>query len=336
MNPRWITTICLGCIGLLPGQVALAQVCHATNSRLNGQYGFVASEAGTVVATTSTPGTVSPITSPYSNTELGNLLGGISAGTQFSLSGVLNFDGVGNIDATSAGTELVVGTYGVNFDCSISMSLKDAFGATTPAIQLAGVILGTGSEIDLTSVSNVQPPSVSVPTTTGSAAAGSGLTIKLVPVLNRNGCSVASLNGLYGFVLNPIAIQASTAGTGTVAAQPSKVIGYLNFDSAGHVVPQAAWGNLSTSPTTFSTLAFTGTYAVNADCSGTMTISNSPSLSTTSASSTSAISIVFVISPPTITASAGSTNPNGFSGPPDLNLSFTSSEVAGWGYAIPQ
>ncbi len=334
MNSRWITIICLGCIVLLPGQVALAQVCHATNSRLNGQFGFVASEAGTVVATTSTPGTVSPVTSPYSTTELGTLLGGISAGNQFTLSGVLNFDGVGNIDATSAGTELVVGTYGVNSDCSISVSLKDAFGATTPAIQLAGVILGTGSEIDLTSVSNVQPPSVSVPTTAGSAAAGSGLTIKLVPVLNRNGCSVASLNGLYGFVLNPIAIQASTAGT--VAAQPSKVIGYLNFDSAGHIVPQAAWANMSTSPTTFSTLAFTGTYTVNADCSGTMMIGNSSSLAATSASNTSAISIDFVISPPTIIASAGSTNPNGFSGPPDLNLSFTTSEVAGWGYAIPQ
>jgi hypothetical protein len=336
MEPRWITTICLGCIVLLPGQVALAQVCHATNSRLNGQYGFVASEAGTVAVTPTAIGTVSPITSPYSTSELGNLLGGIAAGTQFSLSGVLNFDGLGNIDATVAGTELVVGTYGVNSDCSISVSLKDAFGANTPPTHLAGVVLGSGSEIDLTAVSNIQSPSVSGPTTTSSVTAGSGLTVKLVPVLNRNGCSIASLNGLYGFVLNPIAIQASTAGTGTVAAQPSKVIGYLNFDSDGHVVPQAAWGNLSTSPTTYSTLAFTGTYAVNADCSGTMTISNSPSLPATSTSSTSAIMIDFVISPPTITASAGSTNPNGFSGPPDLNLSFTSSEVAGWGYAIPQ
>jgi hypothetical protein len=105
MKPRWITTICLGCIGLLPGQVASAQVCHATNARLNGLYGFVASEAGTVAATTSAPGTVSPVTSPYSGTELGKLLGGVATGSQFSLSGVLNFDRAGNIDATSAGTE---------------------------------------------------------------------------------------------------------------------------------------------------------------------------------------------------------------------------------------
>ena len=341
MNSRWITTICLGCIGLLPGQIAVAQVCQATNARLNGLYGFVASQAGTVVVTTSAPGTLSPLTSPYSNTALGNMLGGIATGSQFSLSGILNFDGAGRIDATSAGTDMLVGSYDVNSDCSISVSLEDAFGATTPAIQLAGVILGTGSEIDLTSVSNVQPPSASGLTTPISATTGSGLTIKLVPVLYRNGCSVASLNGLYGFVLNPIAIQASTAsagatGTGAATAHPSTVIGYLNFDSAGHIVPQAAWANLSTSPTTYSTLAFTGTYTVNVDCSGVMTISNSPSLLATSASSTSALTIDFVISPPTITASAGSANLNGFSGSPDLNLSFTNSEEAGWGYAIPQ
>ena len=126
------------------------------------------------------------------------------------------------------------------------------------------------------------------------------------------------------------------AGTGPVAAQPSSVIGYLNFDSAGHIIPQAAWANMSSAQTTYSTLAFTGTYTVNPDCSGAMTISNSSSLAATGASSASAITIDFVISPPTITASAGSSNPNGFSGPPDLNLSFTNSNVAGWGYAFPQ
>ncbi len=336
MKPRWITTICLGCIGLLPGQLALAQVCHATNARLNGPYGFVASEAGTAAAPPSASGTVSPVTSPYSNTELGNLLGGIATGSQFAVSGVLNFDGAGNIDATSAGVDLIVGSYGVNSDCSISASLTDIFGTTTTATQFAGVILGNGSEIDLTSVSNLQSPSVSGSTTTAATTPGSGLTIKLVPVLTRNGCTVGNMYGLYGFVLNPIAIQASTTLAGTVAAQPSSVIGYLNFDSAGHIIPQAAWANMSSTQTTYSTLAFNGTYTVNLDCSGAMTISNSSSLAATGASSASAITIDFVISPPTITASAGSSNPNGFSGPPDLNLSFTNSNVAGWGYAFPQ
>jgi hypothetical protein len=309
MKLRWITTICLGCIGLLPGQLALAQVCHATNARLNGPYGFVASEAGTAAAPPSAPDTVSPVTSLYSTTELGNLLGGIATGSRFALSGVLNFDGAGNIDATSpAAVELIVGTYAVNSDCSISMSLKDLFGANaTPAAQFAGVILGIGSEIDLTSVSNLHLPSVSGSTPIVAATPGWGLTIKLVPVLTRNGCAIGNLYGLYGFVLNPIAIQASTAsagtaGTGTVAAQPSSVIGYLNFDSAGHIIPQAAWADMSSTQTTYSTLAFTGTYTVNPDCSGAMTISNSSSLAATGASTASAITIDFVISPPTIIA----------------------------------
>jgi hypothetical protein len=67
-----------------------------------------------------------------------------------------------------------------------------------------------------------------------------------------------------------------------------------------------------------------------------MTISNSSSLPATGAGNTSAIAIDFVISPPTIMASAGSTNPYGSAGPPDLNLTFTTSTEAGWGYAFPQ
>jgi trimeric autotransporter adhesin len=357
MKSRWITMLCLACFGLLSVQSARAQACRATNNSLNGLYGFTASEASKIAATTGTgttsTGTTGASAIAYSKTELGGLLGGIAAGNQFGLTGVLNFDGAGHIMATSSptgGPVLVVGNYNVNQDCTISMSLTDPFGTNTTATELAGVIVRRGAEIDLTSVSNVQSQTLSGTSTssgstsstgstaTGSKTSGSGLTIKLVQALYRNGCSVGNLSGLYGFILNPIATQApaasiGTTGTGTTSttawSQPSSVIGYLDFDGAGNIVAVPAMVNYSSSQTTFSTLDFTGTYTVNPDCSGTMTIGSSSASSTSSASQ--ALTIGFVISP-----STGSPSPDASSGSPDLSLSFANSDEAGWGYAVPQ
>jgi hypothetical protein len=348
--------LCLACFGLLSVQSAVAQACRASNSSLSGSYGFVASEAGTIAAATGTE-TTSTTASVYSKTQVGSLLGGIAAGNQFGLTGVLNFDGAGNIDASSSslgGQVQPVGIYNVNSDCSISLSLTDPFGTSTTATRLAGVVVGRGSEIDLTSVANIQAQTMTGTSTstastlsTGPVSTGTGLTVKLVPVLYHNGCIAANINGVYGFVLNPIAVQAPTvstgvAGTGTTASLPSSLIGYLDFDGAGNIVAvPSAQNYLSRSQTTYSNLGFTGTYTVNPDCSGAMTISSSSTATgttTTSGTSTSAqaLTINFVISPPTVTVEPGSTNTNGSSGGPDLNLSFANSNEAGWGYALPQ
>src|ERR1700685_3236704 len=151
------TTLCLAALGLL-SPLAQGQFCTLTNSSLTGSYGYVANEAGAVVTTTgTTTGTTttgSSSTSSYSTTNLGGLLGGISAGNQLALSGVLVFDGAGNISAASSpgGAAVHVGTYNVNSDCSVSVSLTDAFGTVTTATKFAGVVLGGGEEIDLTSL----------------------------------------------------------------------------------------------------------------------------------------------------------------------------------------
>ena len=80
----WLSSLCV-----LIGPMAQAQFCGLTNASLNGSYGYVASEAGAVVATTSGTGTTgaTATTTPntYSDTEIGKLLGGIAAGNQFPL-----------------------------------------------------------------------------------------------------------------------------------------------------------------------------------------------------------------------------------------------------------
>jgi len=392
MKSTWMMTLYLSSFGLLFSTLVRAQVCELTNASLISSYGFVASEGGTVVTTTSTTGTGTTGatstgttgTSSYSNTQIGQLLGGISAGNQFADSGVLAFDGAGDVFATAAPASAAVakvGTYKVNSDCSITVSLTDAFGTNTTAIQLVGVILGRGAEIDLTSAASVQSQigtgSTSTPTagsgtsttTTTTTSTPSGLVVKLVRLLYQNGCSDSTLKGRYGFVLTPMSVQAvgsttgTTTGTGTSTGtgtgatgtttttgttdQPSAVLGYIYFDGAGNIVstlPMTATTSTTSSSSTtgqssYSALQFTGTYSVNLNCTGTMTISNSSTSSTTGTSTgtstgststtsngTQSIALNFVISPPSGSVGGAQT--------PALSLSYSTADESGSGYAL--
>jgi hypothetical protein len=435
MRFDWKTTLCLSGFSLLFSPLAQAQFCQLTNASLTGSYGYVASESGTVpttatgttgttatgttttgttttgtTGTTGTPGATT--TTTYSNTGVGNLLGGIAAGDLFAYSGVWVFDGSGDIFATAmpGGAETPVGTYNVNSDCSVSVSLRDPFGTNTTAMtQFAGIVLGRGSEIELTSASRLQSATGTSTTTTGTGTTtnagtttgststtttSTGLTIQLVRVLYNNGCSDSNLSGLYGFVLNPIPMQntstsntgtttgsgtttgtgttttgstgTTTTGTGTTSttsSEPVTVIGYLDFNGAGQIVSPSGLGGSSTSTTssssgsvTFSALQYTGTYSVNADCSGTLTINNSSTASTTSgtgttttgttttgtsttgstttsgSAATQSITINFVITPPS--APVGGLNSS--NGTPGLVLSYSQGDVSGSGYALSQ
>jgi hypothetical protein len=204
----------------------------------------------------------------------------------------------------------------------------DPFGTNTSVTQLAGVVLGRGAEIDLVSPSALQAPSGPV----APASTGSGLAIKLVRALYQSGCSVSNLTGLYAFVVNPTAITLPVVtATGTAPATaplPKSIMGYLDFDGAGNLValPLTGMSNSSSSgsvQSTFATLAFTGSYAVNLDCSGTMMITDSPSVPTTQP-----VTINFVITP----AIAASAVPQ----TPGLSLSYFTGNTAGSGYAVAQ
>jgi len=335
MKSSWMTMLCFSAFGLLAVQLAQAQVCLVSNSNLAGTYGFVASESGTIPATTGTT-TSGATASGYSNTEVGNLLGEIAAGNQFGLSGILILDGAGHIDAapsSTGGVTQIVGSYNVNFDCSVGVSLSDTFSAPSgPAMQMVGVVLGRGSEIDLTTVSNLNAQTATPSTTaTTSLTAGEGFSMKLVPVLYRNGCSVGAIGGLYGFVLNPDQIQQAST-----TIQPATVMGYLFFDGAGNIIAQPNYSNTPSTGNTYVALAFTGTYTINADCTGTMSISSSwAGTSTTTTTSTTiasqTLTIDFVVSPSTFSGQANTTSAG-----PVLNLSFSDSNESGWGYAVSQ
>jgi hypothetical protein len=135
-----------------------------------------------------------------------------------------------------------VGTYNVNSDCSITLSLTDVFGSNTTPVQLVGVVLGGGTEIDCLRrlpANPVAPPEQQVlalvrPDQPAQAAPSPAppLVIKLTKVLYRNFCSAANLQGTYGFVLNTVeagsgtgtSTTTGTTGTGTsgnAAANPS-------------------------------------------------------------------------------------------------------------------
>lgn len=370
MKSTWMITLYLSSFGLLVGQMAQAQTCDAS---VTGIYGYAASQGGTVATptstttgttgtgttgTTGTGTTGSTTTTSYSTTNIGLLLGGIAAGDQFAYSGVLSFDGAGSIFATAAPTGTAVakvGTYTINSDCSLSVSLMDPFGGNTSTTQLVGIVLGRGTEIDLMSAASFQSTTGTMTTTgtTTSTTTGTGLVIKLSRLLYHDGCSDSVLKGRYGFVLNPISVQAQTTTTGTTSTsnQPSAVIGYIYFDGIGNIVSTA--GDIAASSTgqTYSALQFTGTYSVNPDCTGTMTISNSSSTTSTGTTSTgttttstgttstgtttttstttstgNSITLTFVLSPPTTSLVGAST--------PVLNLSYSTADESGSGYAL--
>jgi hypothetical protein len=334
MQVKWKMMFYLSAMGLMANQLADAQYCQVTNSSLNGPYGYVASELGTVMTTspgTLTNGAPSSTGAPntYSSSNIGQLLAGIAAGNQFGYAGALTLDGAGNVSASSAPMGMVisrVGTYNVNPDCSVSVSLMDTFGTNTSVTQLAGIVLGRGSEIDLVSPGGLQSPSGPA----ASTSTGSGLAIKLVRALYQSGCSVSNLTGLYAFVVNPISLPMMT-GTGTApatASLPKSIMGYLDFDGIGNVVPLPSTGASNSSSnvsvqSTFATLAFTGSYVVNMDCTATMMITNSGSAPTAQL-----VTFNFVITPP-LKASAVPQSPG-------LSLSYFTGNTAGSGYAVAQ
>jgi hypothetical protein len=107
----------------------------------------------------------------------------LAAGNQFGLSGVSVFDGAGNVAAaaTPGGPPTLIGSYNVNSDCSVSVSISDVFGTNTTATQFAGVILGRGAEIDLKSASSLESQNGSTSgtttgTTTGTSTSTTGST----------------------------------------------------------------------------------------------------------------------------------------------------------------
>jgi hypothetical protein len=327
------------------GTFAAAQQvgCLATNGSVVGSYTYVATELPLSGVVISPPGTTS---NQYSNSSIGQLLGNINTGAAFSSAGVLYFDGAGHILVATTASPLAastqVGTYTVNSDCTITVTLTDVFNTTTsgPGVtnptfgtsSLIGIVLGGGTELDLSVAQSLTSTNGNMPVMTGEFA--SRLFIQLIRSFPY-GCSVASLTGSYGLVgtgyalLNPTTSGTTTTGT----TQPVIFFASVTFDGNGNVVPQTV-----TSPSPLGNFQYAGTYTMNLNCTGTLTLSAPPKTSTTGTTTTSTTPLItanFVLIPPVAYVTTGTASLTGSADRPSLLFTTSNSTevISGYGRA---
>jgi hypothetical protein len=320
------------------------QSCTATTSSVIGSYTYTATEFpfGTMVVTP--PGTTTN-TQPYSNTQIGNLIQELNGGGAFANTNVFYFDGNGNVSIASSASSFsattVVGSYVVNSDCTINVKLTDVFNTTSTSVganptqgtaSLIGLVLGGGTEIELSVPQSTTSTNGNTPLVTGEFA--SRLSIQLIRTFSY-GCTNASLTGSYGLVGNGfVLVGASATSTGTV--QPVSVLGVVTFDGAGNVIQQTV---ASGSP--LGNFQYKGTYSVGLNCAGTMTLGPAtPSTGTTTTTSTTSPSLTvnFVLTPPVTypTTNAYSASPTGNAARPGLEFNVTSAGETLSGFGIAQ
>lgn len=297
----------------LCGTFAAAQQtnCPATTSSVIGSYGYVATQLPLSGVMITPPGT----NPPNSNTPLGNLIENINTGDEFWSAGIFYFDGAGNVavgaSTQSVGAATVVGTYTVNSDCTINVTLTDVFntgtvtssGVASPTMastSLIGLVLGGGSQIALSAAQSPSSTNGNTPLIPGAFA--SRLVFQLTRSLTY--CSASSLVGAYGLVGTGFA---PTTTTGT--PQPAGFFARLAFDSNGNVTAQMVAAG---SP--LASFQLTGTYTVNLDCSGTMKLSGASTPAVTPSGTTTnapAFLMDFVLTPPlgAVTLSGYATRP---------------------------
>jgi hypothetical protein len=332
---------------LLAGAIIVAQVgsaqgvaaCQTTNSLVIGTYGFVLN-AGTFFqgVTTNPPGTTGAATfqplaaNPpgtsgsvsYSNTQLGRLLGGLAGASVGAVTGVFYFDGNGSIFASSTvggPPTTLVGTYTANSDCTTTVSLSDVFStATHPTpVTFTGFLANGGTEIDL--VPTAQMPA-------GNTVPPAAL-LQLARINAQTTCSASSLTGPYALI-----------GSGFTSANAhASFLARIRFDGNGKVVDDTVLGQ----NTPLAAFQYTGTYIVNADCTGSLTLSQKIASTTTppatggATTTTPPITIWFVITNPIV--QVNSTGSVAFQSPfslrPSLVFSFAnqSEVVSGIGKA---
>jgi len=326
------------------GSLAAAQQvgCLATTGSVVGSYTYIATEMPFGSMVISPPGTTTNQTA-YSNTSIGQLLGNINTGATFSSAGSLYFDGAGHILIATAAAPLAastqVGTYTINSDCTINIMLMDVFntstsspGVTNPTVgttNLIGIVLGGGTELDLSVAQSATSTNGNMPVLAGQFA--SRLFIQLIRSFPY-GCSAASLTGSYGLIgtgyalLNPVTSGTTTTGT----TQPVTFFASVTFDGNGNVVPQTV-----VSPSPLGNFQYLGTYTVNLNCTGTLMITAPPKTTGTTTTTTPLLTANFVLIPPVAYVSTGTATLTGSADRPSLLFTTSNSQeiLSGYGRA---
>ncbi len=297
---------------LLTSQMAMAQTvntCTATNALVVGPYGFMLTAGTFIPVLTTPPGTTvstvfaplavnPPGTSPYSNTQLGRLLSGVAGNTAGSSPGVFYFDGSGNIFASAiAGGSFtqLAGTYSVDVNCGVAITLNDVFGKINRQTTFAGELDSSGTNITVVATSQI-PTNIVGPTTPPSAV------VQFLRMAPNPTCSAASLTGRYllfgygfqaGATLQPGGPPLPTPTT-PATPQPFTFLARMVFDGNGNIVAE------TNSTLGLSLVQYTGTYTINADCTGTMTVSKPPIVGTAPTTPGSQTTIAFLLTNPIV------------------------------------
>lgn len=278
---------------------------------------------GTTTGGATTGGTTTTVTPSFvgSSTSTGSLVAGFNNANIFAVAGRIFADGMGNLYASPTpglSSNVLVGTYKVASDCSLTISLYDPFpaattttgtgtgtGTTTGIVvtgtksgltTLQGMILNNGAEIDL------------IATNTNAA----GAVLVLVKTAQFSSCTNATLSGNYTITGSGVYLASAgngtpnsatgtgtgTTGTGTTGTGTTTTTGTTPTAAAGTSAGAFQSGATGSLGTPFNLLGrfvsngngafisdnaalqsplsagFTGTYTVNADCTGTASLSD--------------------------------------------------------------
>ena len=156
-----------------------------------------------------------------------------------------------------------------------------------------GLVVKSGNEIYLSQLDTTT-------TGTGAAARKQRVELHLIRFGYDNfssGCSSATLRGSYALVGQGFNTQSisSTSGTGiavTVAPYYSTFLARIEFDGTGKLISSPA-----TAGSLLSTLQYGGTYTVNSDCSGALTLTQQTSAGSSTTPPTDTITMRFMITP---------------------------------------
>ncbi len=277
------------------GPAVFGQTCF--DDDLRGSYGYLATLGVNSVSTT-------PETPPatFSSSPIGTLLGAVAGVPGSVAASTLYFDGAGRIwgTATSASfaqstTASPVGSYAVAPDCTLRITLNDVIapGATTATpgtASLLGLVVRRGDEIYL---GQLTPTATGTTPATGTAARNQRIGVRLIRYNNpySAACSVSRLKGVYALIGEGF----STLPTGQSNANPvtpyfSTFLARVNFDGNGGLIVDPVAGTSA-----LGTFQHSGTYSVNADCSGTITLGQ-PAIGTTTPPA-AATTVRFLLAP---------------------------------------
>ncbi len=242
-----------------------AQTCAGTQD-FSGPYVFTSVRLLYAAQSATPPGTTASAAAPliyapqadaapgttgqYSLTPIGQLVGRASNAAPFSNVGRVLADGAGGLYANRGGDPVFVrvGAYTVSSECTLSLTLSDGFSSEKdpkPPVVFTGVITDRGAEANLVQTSQ-----------------GSGTLLNFVRPLLASGCSSLSLSGRYG--LSAFGVDLTPAASpGAFSATPVAPVAFalqFNADGGGQIGPPSGGAG------------YTGSYAVNSDCTGTLTL----------------------------------------------------------------